>query len=45
MEHKASFQNKAGSDADATHSDMKGNIPGGLPLAITCFYSTYSINK
>jgi hypothetical protein len=39
------MQNKTGSNAVATHSDMKRNISGKFPLAITLLYSTYSINK
>jgi hypothetical protein len=46
MEHKASFKNKTASNAIATHSDKKRNIPGGgLSFAITFLYNTYSIKK
>jgi hypothetical protein len=44
MEHNTPPENKAGSDAVTTHSDMKRNIPGGLSLTITSLYSTYPIN-
>jgi len=44
MEHKDSFKNKASSNAVATHSDVKRNIPRGISFAITLSYSTYSIN-
>jgi hypothetical protein len=40
MEYKASFRNKTASNAKATHSDTKRNIPGGLSFAITLLYST-----
>jgi len=45
MEHKAPFKNKAGSNAVATHSDTKRDIPRGLSFAITFVCSTYSIEK
>ena len=45
MEHQASFKNKAGSNAVATHSDVKRNIPRGLSFAITLLHSTYSTNQ
>jgi hypothetical protein len=45
MEHKASFKNKAESNAVATCSDTKRSIAGGLSFAITLVFSTYSINK
>jgi len=35
MERKASFNKKTRSNAIATHSDTKRNIPGGLSFAIT----------
>jgi hypothetical protein len=44
MEDKDSFKNKARSNAVATHSDVKRNIPRGITFAITVSYSTYSIN-
>jgi hypothetical protein len=44
MEHKDSFKNKASSNAVATHSDVRRNIPRGISFAITLSYSTYSIN-
>jgi uncharacterized membrane protein YvbJ len=44
MEHSASAEIKAGSNAVTTHSDTKRNIPGGLSLSITLLYSTYNIN-
>ena len=45
MEHKAYFKNKEGSNAVTTHSDTKGNIPGGLSFTITLLHCTHSINK
>ena len=45
MEHKATFKNKAGSNAIATHSDKKRNVPGGLSFAIPLLYSNYCTNK
>ena len=46
MEHKASFKNKAASNAVATHSDTKRNIPGGLSFAITfCMAFIHAINE
>jgi len=45
MEHKASFKNKAGSNAIVTHSDTKRGVPGGLSFATPLFYSTYCINE
>jgi hypothetical protein len=44
MEHNASPENKAGTDAVTTHSDTMRNIPGGLSLTITFLYSTYPTN-
>jgi hypothetical protein len=44
MEHNAPLENKSGSDALTTHSDMKKNIPRGLSLTINFLYSTYPIN-
>jgi hypothetical protein len=44
MEHNASAENKAGSNAVTSHSDTKRNIPRGLFLAITLLYSNYPIN-
>jgi len=34
MEHEASFKNKTGSNALASHSRTTRNIPGGLAFAI-----------
>ena len=45
MEQKTLFKNKTGSNAIATHSDTKRNIPGAPSFASTVLYSTYSINK
>jgi len=44
MQHRASFKNKARSNAVAHHSDTKRNIPRGISFAITHLHSTYSIN-
>jgi hypothetical protein len=44
MEHKASIKNKARSNAVATVSDTKMNIPRGISFAITLLRSTHSIN-
>jgi len=39
------FLNKAGRNADTTHSNTKRNIPRGLSLEITLLHNTHSNNK
>ena len=44
MEQNASVKNKAGSNAAATHSYIKRNIPGGLSFTINLCIALISIN-
>ena len=45
MEHRASFKNKAGSNAVTTHSDTKRNISRGLSPLLFCIALTPLTNE